>query len=42
MELEQLIVKGKRIPLTDEVRVKPERVRALLQQLREALAAERR
>jgi hypothetical protein len=42
LELDQLIANAKPIPLTDQVRVKPEQIRELLQELRDALAAERR
>ena len=41
-ELDQLILNAKPIPLTDQVRIDPDRFRALVQELRDALAAERR
>jgi hypothetical protein len=40
-QLDRLLSEAKPVPLTDQVRVKKDEVRSLLQELREAVAAER-
>ena len=41
-EIEQVLDHAKPVPLTDQIRLNPDRLRELLAELREALAAERR
>jgi hypothetical protein len=41
-EIERFLAHAKPVPLTDQVRLNPKKLRALVDQLREALAAERR
>jgi hypothetical protein len=42
LELEELLRRARPVPLTDQVRLRPDQVRELLARLREALEAERR
>jgi hypothetical protein len=41
-ELERVLANARPVPLTNQVRVEPDVIRKLLEELREALAAERR
>ena len=41
-EIEQVLAHARPVPLTDQIRLNPDRLRDLLAELREALAAERR
>jgi hypothetical protein len=39
LELEQLIKDAKRVPLTDQVRIDPDKAMALIERIRESLTA---